>query len=36
MEKAGLKLVVTFFSVGFNPIDTSDILHIHNYFMKIT
>ena len=34
MEKTGLKETVKFFSVGFNPIDTNDILDIHEYLMK--
>ena len=33
MEKAGLKKVVKFFSVGFDPTDI-DILDIHKYLMK--
>ena len=36
MKKAVLKGVVKFFSVDFNPIDTSDILDIHKYLMKRT
>ena len=36
MTKMGLKGVVKFFSVDFNPIDTNDILDIHKYLMKIT
>ena len=34
MKKAGLKGVVNFFSVGFNPIDNIDMLDIHKYLMK--
>ena len=36
MKKTGLKGVVKFFSVDFNPIDTNDILDIHKYLMKRT
>ena len=36
MEKKRLKGVVKIFSVYFNPIDTNDILDIHNYLMKRT
>ena len=36
MKKTGLKGVVTFFSVDFNPIDTNNILDIHKYLMKRT
>ena len=36
MKKTGLKGVVTFFSVDFNPIDTNNILDIHKYLKKIT
>ena len=35
-KKAGLKGVVNFFSVDFNPIDSNDILDIHKYLMKRT
>ena len=35
-KKAGLKGVVKFFSVDFNPIDNNDILDIHKYLMKRT
>ena len=35
-KKTGLKGVVNFFSVDFNPIDTNDILGIHKYLMKKT
>ena len=35
MKKTGLKGVVKFFSVDFNPID-NDILDIHKYLMKRT
>ena len=34
MKKTGLKEVVNFFSVDFNPIDTYDILDIHKYLIK--
>ena len=33
-KKTGLKGVVKFFSVDFNPIDTNDILDIHKYLME--
>ena len=33
-KKTGLKGSVKRFSVGFNPIDTSDILDINRYSMK--
>ena len=36
MKKAGLKRVVTFLTVDFNPIDNNDILDIHKYLMKRT
>ena len=36
MTKTGLKGVVKFFSVDFNPITNNDILDIHKYFMKRT
>ena len=36
VKKAGLKRVVNFFSVDFNPIDTNDILDIHKYLVKRT
>ena len=36
MKKTGLKGVIKFFSVDFNPIDTNDILDIHKYLMKKT
>ena len=36
MKKTGLKGVVIFFSVDFDPIDTNDILDIHKYLMKRT
>ena len=36
MKKTGLKGVVKFFSVDYNPIDTNDILDIHRYLMKKT
>ena len=35
-KKTGLKGVVNFFSVDFNPIDTNDILGINKYLMKKT
>ena len=35
-KKTGLKGVVIFFSVDFDPIDTNDILDIHKYLMKRT
>ena len=35
-EKIGLKGVVNFFSVDFDPIDTNDILDIHKYLVKRT
>ena len=34
MKKTGLKGIVDFFSVDFNPIDINNILGIHRYFMK--
>ena len=34
MKKTGFKGVAIFFSVDFNPIDTSDILDIHKYLKK--
>ena len=33
MKKTGLKGIVNFFSVEFNPIDTNDILDIYRYLM---
>ena len=33
-KKNGLKGIVNFFSVDFNPIDTNNILVIHRYLMK--
>ena len=36
MNKTGLKVVVKFFSVDFNAIDTNEILDIHKYSMKKT
>ena len=36
MTTTGLKGVVNFLSVNFNPIDTNDILDIHRYLMKRT
>ena len=33
-KKTGLKGVVIFFSVDFNPTETNDILDIHKYSMK--
>ena len=35
MKKAGLKGIVKFFPVDFNPIDNIDILDIHKHLMKI-
>ena len=35
-KKTGLKAVVKFFFLEFNPIDTNDILDIHKYLMKRT
>ena len=34
MAKTGLKGVVKFFSVDFNPTDANNILDIHKYLMK--
>ena len=36
MKITGLKVVLNFFSVDFNPIDTNDILDIHKYLIKRT
>ena len=36
MKKTGLKGVMKFFSVDFNPIDINHILDIHKYLMKKT
>ena len=36
MKKTGLKGVVKFFSVDFNPTDDNDFLGIHKYLMKRT
>ena len=36
MKKPGLKGVVKFFYVDFNPIDTNNILDIHKYLMERT
>ena len=36
MIKIGLKGVVKFFYVDFNPIDNNKILDIHKYLMKKT
>ena len=36
MKKTGLKGIVIFFSVDFDPIDTNDILDIQKYLMKGT
>ena len=36
IKKIGLKRVVKFFSVDFNPIDTNDILDIHKLLMRRT
>ena len=35
-KKTGLKGVVKFFSVDFNPIDNNDIKDIHKYLMERT
>ena len=34
IEKAGLKGIVNFFSVDFDPIDNNDVLNIQQYLMK--
>ena len=36
MKKTGLKGIVKFFSVDFNPIDTNNILDIHKHLIKRT
>ena len=36
MKTTGLKRVVNFFSVDFNPIDTNDILDIHKHLIRRT
>ena len=36
MKKAGLKEIVHFFFVDFNPMNTNDIIDIHKYLMKGT
>ena len=36
MKKAGLKEIVQFFFVDFNPMNTNDIIDIHKYLMKGT
>ena len=36
LKKTGLKGVVKFFSVDFNPIDINDLLDIHIYLLKLT
>ena len=36
MKKPGLKRLVKFFYVDFNPIDTNNILDIHKYLMERT
>ena len=36
MKKTGLKRTAEACSVGYNPIDTNDILDIHRYLMKET
>ena len=36
MKKTGLKGLVKWFSVDFNPIDNNNILDIHKYLMKKT
>ena len=33
-KKTGLKGVVKFFPVDFNPIDNYDIINIHKYFIE--
>ena len=33
MKKTGLKGIVKFFSVDFNPVDTNNSLDIHKYLM---
>ena len=35
-KTTGLKGVVKFFSVDFNPIDNNDIIDIHKYLMQRT
>ena len=35
-KKTELKGVLKFFSVGFDPIDTNNIIDIHKYLMKKT
>ena len=36
MKKTGLKGVVKFFPVDFNPIGKNDIIDIHKYLMERT
>ena len=36
IKKAGLKGLIKYFSVDFNPIDTNDISDIYNYLIKRT
>ena len=36
MKKAGLKEIVQFFFVDFNPMNTNDIIDIHKHLMKGT
>ena len=36
LNKIGLKGVVKYFSVDFNPVDTNNILDIHKYLIKRT
>ena len=33
-KKTGLKVVIKFFSVGFNPIDNNDIIDVHKYLIE--
>ena len=35
-KKTGLEVVVNFFSVDFNPIDTNNIIDIRKYLMERT
>ena len=34
-KKTVLKRIVKYFSIDFNPVDTTDILDIHRYLMKV-
>ena len=36
MRKTGLKWILNFFSVNFDPIDTNDILDIHKYLKAVS